>query len=172
MDGVKTRVPESPPWTAGPRCAKGPGCSVGLEFCPGNEGSTVLEAQVRKRAVHPQPHSRRRGPDSRWGCSTILGATGTDEHAGGFARRAAKILPLPLPPDGCSGLRAYSWLKSVLAGAGDVWVTLPSNLATCWLGTLPFSSQGSRKPPPGLPSSSVCLSYLQMKGAEILWTGE
>ena len=57
----------------------------------------MLEAQVRKGAVHSQPHSRRRGPDSEWGCSTILGAAGTDEHAGGFARRAAKGARL-LPP--------------------------------------------------------------------------
>ena len=70
---------------------------MGLEFCPSSEGSTVLEAQIRKGAAHSRPHSRRRGPDSGWGCSTILGATGTDEHAGGFARRAAKGARL-LPP--------------------------------------------------------------------------
>lgn len=28
---------------------------MGLEFCLGSEGSTVLEAQVRKGAVHPGP---------------------------------------------------------------------------------------------------------------------
>lgn len=115
---MKTRVPESLLWTAGPRCAKGPGCSVGLEFCPGNEGSTVLEAQVRKGAVHLQPHSRRKGPDSGWECSTILGATGTDEHAGGFARRAAKIISPPPPP---------SWMlwsqSTFLAKIGSCWCT-------------------------------------------------
>ena len=141
-------------------------------FARAMRGQLCWKPRSGKGLSTPSPTAGEGAQIQGGGAPRSLGPQAQMNMLGVLLEGQPRLLPLRLPPDGCSGLRAYSWLKSVLAGAGDVWVTLPSNLATCWLGTLPFSSQGSRKPPPGLPSSSVCLSYLQMKGAEILWTGE
>lgn len=134
---------------------------MGLEFCLGSEGSTVLEAQVRKGAVHPSPTAgegaqlqgggapRSLGPQAQMNMLGVLLEGGSQ---GGQITAPA----IALPTAGCSGLRAHSWPKSVLAGAWDVWVTLPSSLVR----DTPFSARAPGNHPVGLPqalsASPIC----------------
>ena len=87
--------------------------------------------------------------------------------------RGPDYCPPPPPP--------HSWMlwsqSTFLAKISSCWCMGCLGLSAFQLGNLlvrdtPLLSQGSRKPLPRLPSSSVCLLYLQKKGAERLWTGE
>lgn len=93
-------------------------------------GQLCWKPRSGKELSTPSPTAGEGAQIQGGGAPRSLGPQAQMNMLGVLLEGQPRLLPLSLPPAGYSGLRAHSWLKSVLAGARGVWVTLPSSLAT------------------------------------------